>query len=318
MTGWAAAHLLANVDTPPLGWRRFGSTRIDVFSVIIVAAGVLYAIGVRRFGRRRPDAPWSRRRIVAFYAGLLVAFVALESVIGVYDQILFYDHMIQHLMLIMIAAPLLAMGAPVELLERATTGQVQQIVERGLGSRIAEAVAHPVVDFVLYAVLVPIAHLTSFYNDSLTHSAVNDLEHLLFLAIGYLFWRHVVAIEPSRHPLSPPLRLIYLALAVPVDTFTGLTLASATNELFPAYLTIHRTWGPSLVTDLHAGGAIMWVAGDTLMLIAMIPCAIQWMRYEEQRAAEIDRQLDLAALGSDELSPTGYEVEPDREERGSQ
>ncbi len=204
MTGWAAAHLLAIVDTPPLGWRRFGSTRIDVFSVLIVAAGVLYAIGVRRFGRRRPDAPWSRRRIVAFYAGLLVAFVALESVIGVYDQILFYDHMIQHLMLIMIAAPLLAMGAPVELLERATTGQVQQIVERGLGSRIAEAVAHPVVDFVLYAVLVPIAHLTSFYNDSLTHSAVNDLEHLLFLAIGYLFWRHVVAIEPSRHPLSPP------------------------------------------------------------------------------------------------------------------
>ncbi len=95
-------------------------------------------------------------------------------------------------------------------------------------------------------------------------------------------------------------------------------MASATNELFPAYLTIHRTWGPSLITDLHAGGAIMWVAGDTLMLIAMIPCAIQWMRYEEQRAAEIDRQLDLAALGSDELSPTGYEVEPDREERGSQ
>jgi putative copper resistance protein D len=108
---------------------------------------------------------------------------------------------------------------------------------------------------------------------------------------------------------------VYLALAVPVDTFTGLTLASATTELFPAYLTIHRTWGPSLITDLHAGGAIMWVAGDTLMLIAMIPCAIQWMRYEEQRAIEIDRELDLATQQrSSQLGPMSPEGEPDRDE----
>jgi cytochrome c oxidase assembly factor CtaG len=314
LLGWTAAHLLTILDTPPLSWRRLGSTRIDVFSVLLVVAGILYAIGVRRFARDHPNEPWSRRRIAAFYGGLLVALVALESVIGVYDQILFYDHMIQHLMLIMIAAPLLAMGGPVELLERATTGRTQRIVKDSLGSKIAEVVGHPVVDFVLYAVLVPIAHLTSFYNDSLTNAAVNDLEHALFLAIGYLFWRHVVAIEPSRHPLSPPLRLIYLALAVPVDTFTGLTLASASNELFPAYLRIHRTWGPSLITDLHAGGAIMWVAGDTLMLIAMIPCAIQWMRYEERRAIEIDQELDLASRGFSELTPTGYDSEPDREE----
>lgn len=309
------ADLLAAAVTPPLSWRQFGSTRIDVFAVLILAAALLYWLGVRQFGRLHPNTSWSMRRTAAFYGGLLVALVALESVIGVYDQILFYDHMIQHLMLIMVAAPLLAMGAPVELLERATTGKTHRIVERGLGSRIAEAVGHPVVDFVLYAVLVPIAHLTSFYNDSLTRPAVNDLEHVLFLAIGYLFWRHVVAIEPSRHPLSPPLRLVYLALAVPVDTFTGLTLASATTELFPAYLAIHRTWGPSLITDLHAGGAIMWVAGDTLMLIAMIPCAIQWMRYEEARAIEIDRELDLATQQrSSQLGPMSPEGEPDRDE----
>jgi cytochrome c oxidase assembly factor CtaG len=225
----------------------------------------------------------------------VVTFLAVESVIGVYDDVLFYDHMIQHLMLIMIAAPLLAMGAPVELVERATTGRTNQVVEWGLGSRVAEMVAHPIVDFGLYAVLIPVAHLTSLYNVALTHQAADDGEHLMFLIIGYLFWRHVVAIEPSRHPLTPPVRLIYLALAVPVDTFTGLTLASTTFEMFPAYLHMHRTWGPSPVLDLHMGGAIMWVGGDSLMLLAMIPCAIQWLRYEEQKAAEIDRQLDLVA-----------------------
>ncbi len=280
---------------PPLDWQRLDATHIDFVSVLLVAAGVLYGVGVRRVGRSNPERPWSVKRTISFGGGLVVIFLAVESVIGVYDDVLFYDHMIQHLMLIMIAAPLLAMGAPVELVERATTGRTNRVVEWGLGSKVAEVVAHPIVDFGLYAVLIPVAHLTSLYNVALTHQAADDGEHLMFLIIGYLFWRHVVAIEPSRHPLSPPVRLIYLALAVPVDTFTGLTLASTTYEMFPAYLHMHRTWGPSPVLDLHVGGAIMWVGGDSLMLLAMIPCAIQWLRYEEQKAAEIDRQLDLVA-----------------------
>jgi putative copper resistance protein D len=269
--------------------------------------GVLYGSGIRRFGQLHPGHSWSFRRTFAFFAGLLVALVALDSFIGVYDVTLFYDHMIQHLLLIMVSAPLLAMGAPVDLLSRATRGATHRVVTDGLESRVAEAVAHPIVDFILYALLIPIAHLTSFYNSAVTSPALNSGEHLAFLMIGYLFWRHVVAIEPSRHPLSPPIRLVYLALAVPVDTFTGLTLASTSHALFPALVSIHRDWGPSPVLDLHMGGAIMWVGGDTLMLIAMVPCAILWMRYEEQRAAEIDRQLDLSTARGhqDELAPPG-------------
>jgi len=284
----------------PLGGHQFTSVTVDLVSVVLVAVGVVYAVGVRRFGALHPGQGWSVRRTAAFMAGLAVALVSLDTFIGVYDRELFYVHMIQHLMLIMVAAPLLAMGAPADLLERATAGSTGRRVRAGLGSRAAEFVAHPIVDFVLYAVLIPVAHLTSFYNSAVTSAALNDVEHLLFLAVGYLFWRHVVAIEPSRHPLSPPLRLIYLALAVPVDTFTGLTLASASHELFPALSDFHRTWGPGPVLDLHMGGAIMWVGGDTLMFFAMIPCAILWMRYEEQRAREIDRQLDF---GRDALTP---------------
>jgi putative copper resistance protein D len=116
--------------------------------------------------------------------------------------------------------------------------------------------------------------------------------------VGYLFWRPVVGIEPSRHPLSPPLQLVYLALAVPVDTFTGLTLTSTTHELFSFYNTFTRSWGPSLVTDLHIGGSIMWVGGDALMFIAMIPVAIRWVRVEEQRSREVDAEFDRLESGS--------------------
>jgi putative copper resistance protein D len=283
--------LLADTAGPPLSWHQFGVTQIDFASVLIGAAGVLYAIGVLRARRLRPDAPWSIKRVIAFYCGLAVTFLAVEAVVGVYDDVLFYDHMIQHLLLIMVAAPLFAMGAPVELLQRSTTGLAHRMVERSLSSKLAEIVAHPIVDFALYAIIIPVAHLTSFYNYALTNEQAHDSEHLLFLVIGYLFWRHVVAIEPSRHRLHPGVRLLYLALAVPVDTFTGLSLASATHELFPAYLDLHRRWGPSLVTDLHLGGTIMWVGGDSLMTLGMVPAAVQWVRYEEQKALEVDREL---------------------------
>jgi putative copper resistance protein D len=82
------------------------------------------------------------------------------------------------------------------------------------------------------------------------------------------------------------------AFAIPGDTFTALWLAYATHELFPAYVTVHRGWGPSLITDLHAGGVIVWVGGDTLMFLPIIPIALQWLHSEERRAQRSDRQLD--------------------------
>ena len=221
--------------------------------------------------------------------------VATDSILGVYEGVLFYDHMIQHLLLIMVAAPLLAMGAPAELLERSTTGEAHQIVDRCLSSKVAEVVAHPVVDFVLYAFLIPLCHLTNFFNLTLEHPTVQFLEHVMFLVVGYLFWRHVVAIEPSRHRLHPGVRLVFLALAVPIDTFTGLTLASTSHEVFSAYLAQHRSWGPSPVLDLHIGGDIMWVGGDTLMFLGMAPVAVLWVRHEERRG---DRARPTARRGS--------------------
>jgi putative copper resistance protein D len=92
--------------------------------------------------------------------------------------------------------------------------------------------------------------------------------------------------------------MLYLFLAVPVDTFVGLSLASERHEIFAAYTTLHRTWGPSLVTDLHIGGSLMWVVGDTLMLLPMISLALRWMQQEERRADRIDRELDGSLGGA--------------------
>ena len=289
------AYLLGDVALPDIG-SHLGSTAIAFTpSILIGGAAALYVWGVVRVNRMEPGRPWSQKRSVAFLGAMILVFVAIELVVGVYDDTLFYDHMIQHLMLIMLAAPLIAMGAPVELLERSTTGSTHEIVTRVLGSRVAGVIGHPITGFLLYTVLVPAMHLTSLYNTMLTNDLAHDNEHLLFLVVGYLFWRPVVAIEPTSHPLTPALRLVYLMLAVPIDTFSGLVLLSANHEMFSAYLSAHRAWGPSLISDLHIGGAIMWVAGDSLMALAMIPVVLVWVRSEDQATRRIDAELDAQA-----------------------
>jgi cytochrome c oxidase assembly factor CtaG len=307
----AGSQLLAGQSPPPIS-HHLGATQIALTPSVLIAAGVaLYLWAVSRVNRQDVDTPWSGRRTLAFMIGMAVTFCSIELFIGVYDTSLFYDHMIQHLLLIMVAAPLIAMGAPVELLARSTSGGLHRIVRRALDSRVAEVVGHPITGFALYAVFIPVAHLTSLYNVTLTHPVAQDAEHVAFLVVGYLFWRTAVGIEPSRHPLGPGLRMIYLMLSVPIDTFTGLTLVSTNHEIFPAFTALHRTWGPSLVTDLHIGGAIMWVGGDTLMIVGLIPIVVQWVRSEEERARRIDALLDREYALDGDAAPPGTHVEVD-------
>ena len=178
----------------------------------------------------------------------------------------------------------------------ATSGTAHIVVTEALRSRVATFLGNPIVAFILYAIVIPISHLTIWYNYTLTQESVHNAEHLVFLLVGYLFWRQIFGNDPNVHRLHPALQFFYLFLAVPIDTFTGVSLAGATHELFPAYVATHRTWGPSLVVDLHVGGDIMWVVGDTLMLWPMIPVALRWMHMEERKAARIDADLDRQAL----------------------
>ena len=163
------------------------------------------------------------------------------------------------------------------------------MVTEVLRSPVAKFLGHPAVAFVLYAVVIPISHLTTWYNNTLTQESVHNGEHLVFLLVGYMFWRQIFGNDPNCFRLHPTLQFFYLFLAIPIDTFTGLSLAGATQELFPAYFATHRTWGPSYVVDLHAGGSIMWVVGDTLMLWPMIPVALRWMHMEERKAVRSTR-----------------------------
>jgi putative copper resistance protein D len=282
---------------PPLHGSQLFSTQFAFAPVaLIVVALVLYLWGVKRNNALHPRHRWSAGKTAAWIGALVTTAVSIFTFVGVYDAELFWVHMVQHLLLIMVAAPLFAVASPIDLAWKSTTGTAHIVVTEVLRSGIAKFLGHWAVAFVLYAVLIPISHLTSWYNLTLENDGLHNAEHLAFLIVGYLFWRQIFGNDPNCYRLHPAMQFFYLFLAIPIDTFTGLSLAGTTKEMFPAYLATHRTWGPSYVNDLHIGGSIMWVVGDTLMLWPMIPVALRWMHQEERKAERIDRELDAQAL----------------------
>ena len=205
--------------------------------------------------------------------------------------------MVQHLLLIMVAAPLFAIASPLELAWRSTTGTAHLVVTEALRSRVAEVPREPHRGLRALRRRDPGQPPDESGTTSRSSTrACTTRSTWRSCSSGYLFWRQIFGNDPNEHRLHPALQFFYLFMAIPIDTFTGLSLAGASQELFPAYFATHRTWGPSYVTDLHVGGDIMWVVGDTLMLWPMIPVALRWMHMDERRAVRIDRELDAQAL----------------------
>lgn len=260
-------------------------------SMLLIGYAVAYAYLAHRWGVVKGHR-WSSRRSFITAVALLCVFLATQSAIGTYDMTLFSDHMIQHLLLIMVSSALFAMGAPLQLLLEACPGLLGRFLNNFASTKVAEFLGRPIVGFACYAIFIPVTHLTGLFNVMMEHLWVHHAEQIGFLLVGYLFWRPVVNIEPMRHPLGPGQRLLFLALAVPVDTFTGLALAMSDHNTVPALAQMHRSWGPSVISDIRIGGAIMWIGGDFLMMLAMGPVAYTWMKSEDAKARAIDAVLD--------------------------
>ncbi len=142
-----------------------------------------------------------------FLGGLAVVVLALQSGIGTYDDTLFWDHMVQHLMLVMAAPPLLIFGQPITLLMHASRNPLHTWVKKLIRSKPANFLTWPVFGFAAYAAAIVIAHLTGLANLTATNQAAHETEHVAFLVIGYLFFLPIIGSEPIKWKLSYPTKL---------------------------------------------------------------------------------------------------------------
>jgi cytochrome c oxidase assembly factor CtaG len=272
---------------PPFGWEA-AVTRwqfAPIVTVLVVIAAGLYLWGAWRVGQRHPARPWPLWRTAMFLGGLAVVVVATQSGIGAYDDVLFWDHMIQHLMLIMVAPPLLIAGQPVTLLLHASRNPLHTWAKRTIRSPVASFLTWPVFGFVAYSAAIAGAHLTNLANLVETNQTLHNAEHATFLLVGYLFFLPILGHEPIRWRLSYPVRFVILVLIMPVDTFTGIVLGYGNAGTPGVPAGPQPAWAPGPVQDLHWGGAIMWVGGDAIMFGLMMIVFLMWSRDERSEAS---------------------------------
>ncbi len=283
-----AAPLPLDAGTAITAW----SLEVHIWLPVVLLA-LAYGAGVRAVARAHPANPVPRRRAMAWYGGLLALFVALQSPIATYDTTLFSVHMIQHLLLTMVVAPLLVLGAPITLLLRVVSPSARKdMVLPILHSRAARLISFPVVAWVIFAGVMYGSHFSPLFDAALENVYLHLLEHALYLGAGLLFWWPVVGADPSPWRMPHAARVLYVFLGMPWSSFLALAIFSAPGVLYPHYATFPRDWGPTPLADQQLAGGIMWIGGDGLFLVALIAMVAAWLRAEDDEGRRADARLD--------------------------
>ena len=288
------AHGLVPADPPSFLNLVFGWSFEPAIMLPLVASAWLWLRAVGRVDAAHPDNPVPRRRSVFFLGGLLVIAIALQSGIERYDTSLFSIHMVQHLLLTLVAPPLLALGAPVTLFLRVATPAVRRRwILPVLHSRLLRVLAFPVVAWVALAAVMWGTHFSALFDVALENRPIHDLEHGLYLVAGLLFWWPAVGLDPSPWRMSHPVRALYVFLQMPQNTLLAVVILNATTPLYLHYASLLRTWGPSPLSDQQSAAGIMWLSGDLLFIAAMALIMVGWMRHEERQTARLERIADV-------------------------
>jgi putative copper resistance protein D len=316
---------LLGYDLPPaitVG-RLLTLWRFDLFFVVLVLVlGGTYLAGVLRL-RRRGDA-WSYGRLAAWFIGLLTIVAVTMSGVATYSPVLFSVHMAQHMVLAMLTPIFLVLGAPVTLALRALKPAAIK-GDRGprewltifLHSRVVKVLGHPLVATVIFVASTYVLYFSPLFEMAmrahLGHIAM--LTH--FLLAGGLFYWVLIGVDPAPHKLPHVGKLLLLFVTLPFHAFFGVALMNMNDLANTWYVSLHRTWGASLASDLHTGGSIAWAFGEIPTFIVLLALVFQWFMEEQRLSARLDRKADRAVAHQQDDELSDYNAYLSALDRGS-
>jgi len=294
----ALAHGPVPTEPPTATSLLLGWTFEPLPTLGMVAAVGWWLWAVRRVDAAHPANPVPRRRTAAFLAGMTALAFALLSGIGLYDTDLFSVHMVQHVLLMLVAAPLFALAAPITLILRLSSPETRRRwVLPVLHSRVMRFLGHPVTAWLMFATMMWAIHFSPLFNASLEDPLLHDVEHVLFLTGALFFWWPAVALDPAPYRMSHPARIGYLFTQMTQNTFLAFVILNATDVLYPHYATIVRPWGMAALDDQRLAAGIMWIAGDAIFLTAIFAVFWGWMKSEARNQGRNDRRADEELVG---------------------
>ena len=238
---------------------------------------------------------WPLWRTGLFLLGLVALLAALASPIDAYASVSFAVHMVQHMLLTVLAAPLLMLGAPIRPLLRGLPASVRAAVVRPLARAPAvrtfvHLLRHPLIAAALYVGGLYAWHLPNLYDAALLDARVHLIEHAWFFLSALVFWSVVIDPEPFRATLGYGARLPYLlVLGAAQNTVLGGILSFSSRLLYTAYAGSATIFDMDRVTDQRVGGAIMWVLGDFVFLAAASIAFFLWLAEEEETQKRRER-----------------------------
>src|SRR5215831_10605647 len=250
------------------------SWMLDPTLICLMALMVLiYVPGWLRLRQQKPEQ-FGASRPLAFFAGLMSIFLAVCSPLDAFANLLLTAHMIQHLLLMMVAPPLLLFSDPFLPLLR---GLPTKVSKHGFGpflawktlSSFGRRLTHPLVCWMGFVCTTTAWHLPPMYELALRSETLHSVEHVCFLATGLLFWWPVIQPWPSRAQWPRWTMIPYLFLADFQNTALSAYLIFCDRVVYPTYATAPRLPGLSALEDQAAAGAIMWVPGSLVFLIAV-------------------------------------------------
>ena len=297
LPGVAAAHDGQAAESGEV-LEALGAWSFDVPGTVLLLAVVgLYGWGFRRLRRTAPRFQFPRWHLAAFGGGSLLLLIVLNSPIDTYSDDLFWVHMVQHMTVVMLAAPLLLLGAPLTLALRSSSERVRRAsLVPLLRSRAVQILTYPPVALTLFVSSIWIWHIPTLYEAAINSGGLHFVEHTSFLFGALLFWWLIIGVDATHLRPRHVTRTAILVLAILQNIGLALILTNLGEPIYESYevAAALREWGPSALTDQRIGAGVMWVPGAMMFALAILATFYYWAEHEgfEGRRGDMLRDLE--------------------------
>ena len=285
------------MDLPPFTLGRGLVWSTDPFFLVACLVGLgLYGWGVVRLVRRGDK--WPAGRTLAYVVGVLIVLLTMCTRLNDYGMVMFSVHMVQHMLISMLAPILILLGAPITLALRAlpTAGRgrkgPRELLLMLLHSRYLRIITHPAFTIPLFIASLYGLYFTPLFDFLMESKAGHIAMMVHFLAVGLVFFWPIMGVDPGPHRPGHLMRMLELFAGMPFHAFFGIALMMASTPMVDAYRNPPASLGIDALADQTSAGGIAWAFSEVPSVLVLLALLFQWYRSEQRQAKRTDRAAD--------------------------